>query len=121
MHRSLLLLLPSALFALDFPSTPPVEPRDAVKTFHVLDGFEMQLIAAEPLVTDPVAITYDADGRAQWQQRIDTIEARGLDAVADGTMQRWFSDAFRTAQAPTAISSTAASSTSAQSTRTMIG
>jgi putative membrane-bound dehydrogenase-like protein len=49
---------------LDFPSTPPVEPKEAAKTFHVLDGFEMQLIAAEPLVTDPVAITYDADGRA---------------------------------------------------------
>jgi putative membrane-bound dehydrogenase-like protein len=50
--------------ALDFPSTPPVEPKNAAKTFHVLDGFEMQLIAAEPLVTDPVAIIYDADGRA---------------------------------------------------------
>jgi len=50
--------------ALDLPSTPPVEPKNAEKTFHVLDGFEMQLIAAEPLVTDPVAITYDADGRA---------------------------------------------------------
>ncbi|MBK8094753.1 MAG: hypothetical protein IPK32_22985 [Verrucomicrobiaceae bacterium] len=49
---------------MDFPSTPPVEPQKAAKTFHVLDGFEMQLIAAEPLVTDPVAITYDADGRA---------------------------------------------------------
>ena len=64
MHRSLLFLLPQALFALDFPSTPPVEPQNAAKTFHVLEGFEMQLIAAEPLVTDPVAITYDADGRA---------------------------------------------------------
>ncbi len=53
-----------SLVALDFPSTPPVEPQNAAKTFHVLDGFEMQLIAAEPLVTDPVAITYDADGRA---------------------------------------------------------
>ncbi|MBL9177342.1 MAG: c-type cytochrome [Verrucomicrobiaceae bacterium] len=49
---------------MDFPSTPPVEPQNAAKTFHVLDGFEMQLIAAEPLVTDPVALTYDADGRA---------------------------------------------------------
>jgi putative membrane-bound dehydrogenase-like protein len=53
-----------ATLALEFPSTPPVEPQNAAKTFHVLDGFEMQLIAAEPLVTDPVAITYDADGRA---------------------------------------------------------
>ena len=66
-HRLLpcLLCLPwPSLAALDFPSTPPVEPQNAAKTFHVLDGFEMQLIAAEPLVTDPVAITYDADGRA---------------------------------------------------------
>lgn len=44
---------------------------------------------------------YAADGRAQWQQRIDTIAAQGLEAVADGTMQRWFSDAFRAAQAAT--------------------
>ncbi len=41
-----------------------MEPQAAAKTFHVLDGFEMQLIGAEPLVTDPVAMTYDADGRA---------------------------------------------------------
>lgn len=49
---------------LKFPSTPPTGPQNAAKTFHVLDGFQMQLIAAEPLVTDPVAITYDEDGRA---------------------------------------------------------
>jgi putative membrane-bound dehydrogenase-like protein len=62
---SLCLSFPLGLLsALDFPSTPPVEPRAASKTFHLLDGFEMQLIAGEPLVTDPVAITYDADGRA---------------------------------------------------------
>jgi putative membrane-bound dehydrogenase-like protein len=65
MRFFLLLCIPWwSLSALDFPSTPPVEPTSAAKTFHVLDGFEMQLIAAEPLVTDPVAITYDADGRA---------------------------------------------------------
>ncbi len=65
MRLRLLILLPwLSLRALDFPTTPPVEPKNAAKTFHVLDGFEMHLIAAEPLVTDPVAITYDADGRA---------------------------------------------------------
>ncbi|MES2593850.1 MAG: PVC-type heme-binding CxxCH protein [Verrucomicrobiota bacterium] len=49
---------------LAFPTTPPTEAKEAEKTFHVLNGFEMQLIAAEPLVTDPVAITYDENGRA---------------------------------------------------------
>ncbi len=43
------------------PFTPAVE---AAQTFESLDGFEMQLIAAEPLVTDPVAIAYDEFGRA---------------------------------------------------------
>ncbi len=49
---------------LKFPTAQPTEPQNTAKTFHVLDGFQMQLIAAEPLVTDPVAITYDEDGRA---------------------------------------------------------
>jgi hypothetical protein len=67
--RSLLILLAIPLLLssaepLTFPATPPTEPTSAAKTFHALDGFEMQLIAAEPLVTDPVAITYDEDGRA---------------------------------------------------------
>ena len=43
---------------------PPVEPAAAEKTFHTLDGFHMDLIAAEPLVTDPVAMAYDERGRA---------------------------------------------------------
>ncbi len=42
----------------------PVEPAAAEKTFHALDGFHMDLIAAEPLVTDPVAMAYDERGRA---------------------------------------------------------
>ncbi len=52
--------------AADEPSLriPPVEPAAAEKTFHTLDGFHMDLIAAEPLVTDPVAMVYDERGRA---------------------------------------------------------
>ncbi|MDO9315314.1 MAG: alpha/beta fold hydrolase [Burkholderiaceae bacterium] len=44
---------------------------------------------------------YCADGRAQWQQRMDTVASHGLEAIADGTMQRWFSDAFRESEKPT--------------------
>jgi 3-oxoadipate enol-lactonase len=45
--------------------------------------------------------SYGAEARAQWQQRIATIESQGIDAVADATMERWFSDSFRAAQAAT--------------------
>ncbi|MBU6301137.1 MAG: hypothetical protein KGS60_06265 [Verrucomicrobia bacterium] len=60
------------LSALDFPPTPPVEPRDASKTFHLLDGFEMQLIAGEPLVTDPVTGSVRLEsGGARFGQTFD--------------------------------------------------
>lgn len=49
---------------LHFPSVAPVPPAETGKTFQVLHGFEMQLIAAEPLVYSPVAVTYDENGRA---------------------------------------------------------
>ncbi len=41
---------------------------------------------------------YDAAGREAWGQRIAAIESGGLEAIADGAMQRWFSEAFRAAQ-----------------------
>src|SRR5437868_15141849 len=60
-------LLSFAVFAaepLKFPVTPPTPPAEAEKTFETLHGFRMELLAAEPLVTDPVAVAYDEDGRA---------------------------------------------------------
>ena len=41
---------------------------------------------------------YPADGLGLWQQRIDAVEAGGVEAVADGAMQRWFSAKFRAEQ-----------------------
>ena len=43
---------------------PPKEPAEALGTFRIKDGFRLDLLAAEPLVTDPVAMAYDEDGRA---------------------------------------------------------
>ena len=48
----------------EFPRVPPVEPDKAEATFRVQGGFRMELIAAEPLVADPVDLAYDPDGRA---------------------------------------------------------
>jgi putative membrane-bound dehydrogenase-like protein len=46
------------------PATPPTSASDAAKTFRVLDGFRMDLLAAEPLLSSPVAMAYDENGRA---------------------------------------------------------
>jgi putative membrane-bound dehydrogenase-like protein len=45
------------------PRSQPLEPAAATATFALKDGFTMQLVAAEPLVTDPVAGAFDEDGR----------------------------------------------------------
>jgi putative membrane-bound dehydrogenase-like protein len=47
----------------NFPRVPPKEPAEAIKTFECQHGFSMQLVAAEPLVMDPVDMAYDEDGR----------------------------------------------------------
>ena len=41
---------------------PAMTPDDALKTFEAVDGFRMELVAAEPLVQSPVAAAFDADG-----------------------------------------------------------
>jgi glucose/arabinose dehydrogenase len=66
--RSLLIgLVSSALAAIGadapLPRTRPLEPAEALKSFRILDGFQLDLLAAEPLVMDPVAAAYDEDGR----------------------------------------------------------
>lgn len=48
---------------LDMPSTKPLTPEEALKAFVVEDGFEVQLVAAEPLIEDPVCMAWDPDGR----------------------------------------------------------
>lgn len=45
------------------PSAPALTPEEALKTFKVQPGFRMELVAAEPLVQDPVQIVFDPDGR----------------------------------------------------------
>ncbi|MCA9107537.1 MAG: hypothetical protein KDA83_19125, partial [Planctomycetales bacterium] len=46
----------------ELPRIDPVEPADALATFAVAEGFRIELVASEPLVTDPVAIDFDPDG-----------------------------------------------------------
>ncbi len=46
------------------PRVPATEPADVGPTFRVLHAFRMDLLAAEPLVTDPVALAYDENGLA---------------------------------------------------------
>ncbi len=45
------------------PDTPPLSPEESMKVAHVREGYELQLVVAEPLVIDPVAIDWGPDGK----------------------------------------------------------
>ncbi|MEQ9411797.1 MAG: c-type cytochrome [Fuerstiella sp.] len=47
----------------DDPDDPPLSPSESLAAAHVRDGYEVELVAAEPLVRDPVAIAWGPDGR----------------------------------------------------------
>jgi len=48
---------------IDFNLAPVVPPDEAIGKMKVEDGFEVKLIAAEPMVTTPVAMSFDHKGR----------------------------------------------------------
>jgi putative membrane-bound dehydrogenase-like protein len=50
-------------YARELPPVAPRQPRDALATFRVEPGFRIELVAAEPLVADPVELMFDERGR----------------------------------------------------------
>jgi len=51
-------------YHIDFiPPAPVLSPQEELKTFKLPPGFHIELVAAEPMVEEPVALTFDPDGR----------------------------------------------------------
>ncbi|MCH6255054.1 c-type cytochrome [Puniceicoccaceae bacterium K14] len=48
---------------MDVPPAPIVSPEEALAGIRVREGFSVELVASEPLVNDPVAMTWDENGR----------------------------------------------------------
>jgi putative membrane-bound dehydrogenase-like protein len=64
-------------YAGELPRIPPTEPVAALETFRLHEGFRIEQVAAEPLVTDPVAMAFDEQGR------LFVIEMRGYSEDAE--------------------------------------
>ncbi len=43
-------------------SSPPYSPQDALGTFQLPEGYRIELVASEPLITDPVDMAFDPEG-----------------------------------------------------------
>jgi putative membrane-bound dehydrogenase-like protein len=60
----------------DLPHFPLVESQDAVKTIQVKKGFHVDLVASEPNIASPVAVSFDERGRMYVVEMIDYSERR---------------------------------------------
>lgn len=47
----------------EYASSPVLSPEESIKKMHVEKGFAVKLVASEPLVHSPVAMTFDERGR----------------------------------------------------------
>ncbi len=63
---------------LDVPEAPVLSPSEALESFAVAPGFRVELVAAEPLVEDPITLDWDEQGRL-W-----VVEMRGFMPNVDG-------------------------------------
>src|SRR2546421_11325495 len=64
------------------PPAPALSPQEEMRTFKIAVGYHVQLVACEPLVHDPVALSFDPDGR------IWVCEMRGFMPNVDGKGER---------------------------------
>lgn len=67
----------------ELPRIPAKTPAEALRAFKLLPGFRVELVAAEPLVRDPVSISFDENGRAYVTElpRYNQYEFKGFGTV----------------------------------------
>ncbi len=80
-------------YSSELPRFPPIPANESADSFTIADGFEMQLVASEPLIGSPVTVEWDASGamfvcemRGYSEDRDDEISgiARLTDEDGDG-------------------------------------
>jgi glucose/arabinose dehydrogenase/mono/diheme cytochrome c family protein len=49
--------------SIETPAAPSLTPAEAMKKFKIAPGFKLELVASEPVLDNPVAMTWDGDGR----------------------------------------------------------
>ena len=65
------------------PPAPALTPAQALKSFKLAPGFRIEIAAADPLIHDPVAMTFDADGRmwvVEMRAFMPNVDGKGEDA-----------------------------------------
>lgn len=61
--------------------TPPTPAKEAVKNFRMRDGFEIELVASEPVIGQPLFVSWDSKGRMWVMQYLQYQFPAGLKIV----------------------------------------
>jgi len=89
--RFLLSALPVLLFAAPVWAAPLLSPQEALKKMEVPEGFQVDLLAAEPDLVQPIAFCWDARGRI-WVVEGNTYPTRAtkppVRADGDGDLSK---------------------------------
>ena len=64
------------------PPPPALSPEEELKTFKLEKGFRIELVAAEPMIQSPIAISFDDQGR------MFVVEMRGYMNDVDGAGEK---------------------------------
>ena len=64
-------------------STMPLTPEQSLAAFHVPEGYHMELVASEPMITEPVVIAWDGNAKMYVAQ----METYTQDADGTGTKE----------------------------------
>ena len=74
------------LLLTDVRKTDPLTPEEQRRTFHLPEGFEVQLFAAEPDIGKPMNMAFDARGRLwvtqSWEYPFAAKEGQGGDRIS---------------------------------------
>jgi len=54
---------PAPVIAIQHGSSNPLPAEESMKLMHLPEGYHLELVAAEPMVQEPVAIAWDGNGR----------------------------------------------------------
>lgn len=69
---------------------PPLPPEEALETFDLVEGFRIEVVAHEPMITSPVAMDIDSDGRLWVVDMPSYMPGDDMDVLQDAvaTMER---------------------------------
>ena len=107
-HYKASALAPPSKITATGPVAYPMTPEASIKKIHIRDGYEIELVAREPLTMDPVAIDWDTqgklwviemadyplglDGKGQQGGRVRMLEDLNRDGIYD--QQSLFTDSL---------------------------